>query len=126
MQTWWGRGQRSRGIESESDPQRKEQRPRDCKSQEVVGGGGGGQRWQSFAGSEVRVSVRSAAVQGQPGVLAPRVGGLQVHQDALWVPQPEPWRSGRNCLACPWCPSISRPLRYWGVRPSGAGKGRWG
>lgn len=40
MQTWWGRGQRSRGIESETDPQRKEQRPRDCKSQEVVGGGG--------------------------------------------------------------------------------------
>ncbi|XP_073742789.1 leukocyte antigen CD37 isoform X5 [Callorhinus ursinus] len=32
------------------------------------------QRWQSLAGSEVRVSVRSAAVQGWPGVLVPRVG----------------------------------------------------
>ena len=41
MQTWWGRGQRTRGKESDKDPQRKEQRPRDRKGQEVVEGWGG-------------------------------------------------------------------------------------
>lgn len=35
------------------------------------------QRWQSLAGSEVRVSVRSAAVQGWPGAPGPRVGGCK-------------------------------------------------
>ena len=35
----WGRGQRSRGKESDKDPQRNEQRPRDCEGQEVVGVG---------------------------------------------------------------------------------------
>lgn len=127
MQTLWGREQRSRGKESDKDPQRKEQRPRDCEGQEVVGVGAELKaEMAELCSSEVRVSVRSAAVQGQSGVLVPRVGGLQVHQDALRVPQPEPWRSGRNCLACPWCPSVPRPLRYWGVCPSGAGEGRWG
>lgn len=35
------------------------------------------QRWQSLVGNEVRVSVRSAAVQDQPGVLVPRVSGYK-------------------------------------------------
>lgn len=43
------------------------------------------QGWQSLAGSEVRVSVRSATVQGQPGFLVPSKW-VQVDQESLWAP----------------------------------------
>lgn len=75
---FWGRegreGQRPRQKGTETQ-KREDERLRAGK------GWGWGQREmqrrQSLAGSEVRVSVRSAAVQGWPGVLVPRVGGCK-------------------------------------------------
>lgn len=45
----------------DKDPERRNKRPRAGKGRHSWM-----QRWESLAGHEVRVSVRSAAVQGQP------------------------------------------------------------
>lgn len=80
------------------------------------------QRWQSFAGGEVSV-CEVGCCPGPAWGPGAQSRWVQVDQDSLRVPQPEPWRPGKNCLVCPRCPPIARPLRYWCVHPSGAGEG---
>lgn len=75
---WRGGGGIPETQREDRDTESREQRPREGRTRDHGPGRGdrdGGR--DGLAGSEVRVFVRSATVQGCPGALGPRVGGCK-------------------------------------------------